>query len=39
MPISHPRRSPKSGQVWGSSLDTYVHSEIGNLPVAQVTHT
>ena len=30
-------RSPKSGQVWRSSLDTYVHPVIGDLPVAEVT--
>ena len=31
------RRGPKSGQVWRSSPDTYVHSVVGNLLVAQVT--
>ena len=30
--------SPKSGQLWRSSLDTHVHHVIGNLPVAEVTH-
>ena len=28
---------PKSGQVWRSSLETYVHPVIGELPVAEVT--
>ena len=30
-------RGPKSGQVWRSSLDAYVHPVIGDLPVAEVT--
>ena len=30
-------RGPKSGQVWRSSLATYVHPVIGELPVAEVT--
>lgn len=30
-------RGPKSGQVWRSSLETYVHSVIGDLLVAEVT--
>ena len=30
-------RGPKSLQVWTSSLDTYVHPLIGDLPVADVT--
>ena len=30
-------RGTKSGQVWRSSLDTYVHPHIGDLPVAEVT--
>ena len=30
-------RGPKSGQVWRSSLETYVHPVIGELPVAEVT--
>ena len=30
-------RGSKSEQVWRSSLDTYVHPVIGNLPVAEVT--
>ena len=30
-------RGPKSGQVWSSSLETYVHPVIGDLPVAEVT--
>ena len=30
-------RSPKSGQVWRSSLEAYVHPVIGNLPVAEMT--
>ena len=30
-------RGPKSLQVWTSSLDTYVHPLIGDMPVADVT--
>ena len=30
-------RGPKSGQVWRSSLDTYVHPVIGDLHVSEVT--
>ena len=30
-------RGPKSEQVWRSSLETYVHPVIGELPVAEVT--
>ena len=30
-------RGAKSGQVWRSSLETYVHPVIGDLPVAEVT--